>query len=249
MKTRPEELALINEHIFPSLLGARRFKDMTGPGVHMAYHETAVFHALLSNLRPRCAIEIGTETGATLAIIARHSAKAISIDIDPRVKADLSPSFSNVEFLTGSSHDILPVLLLRLAQENINADFIFVDGDHSAEGVRKDLEYILTVRPTAPMTVLMHDSFNPHCRHGMLTARWSQNPYCHYVDLDFCPGVLHPDERILGQMWGGLGYAVFLPEPRKHTLDVKTTHRPMFEACFRQSVYFRVPPQRHLVGG
>jgi hypothetical protein len=249
MKFHPDELALINEHIFPSLTGAKRIRPMDGTGVHMAYNETSVFQALLSNLRPKCAIEVGTETGATLAIIARHASRVVSIDIDPGVKANLAPKFDNVEFLTGSSHDLLPVVLQRLASEATNPDFIFVDGDHSAEGVRKDLEFVLTVRPTAPMTVLMHDSFNPHCRHGMLTARWSQNPYCHYVDLDFCPGVLHPDERIRGQMWGGLGYAVFLPEPRKHTLEVRTTHRPMFEACFRSSIYFRPPQPRPVAAG
>jgi hypothetical protein len=244
MKFHPDELALINDRILPSVLGARRIQPMTGAGVHMAYNETAVFQALLSNLRPKCAIEVGTQSGATLAIIARHATRAFSIDIDPAVKANLSPAFPNVEFLTGSSHDLLPVLLRRLTEEQTTPDFIFVDGDHTAEGVRKDLEFILTIRPAAPITVLMHDSFNPHCRHGILSARWSQNPYCHYVDLDFCPGVLHPDEAVRGQMWGGLGYALFLPEPRKHTLEVKTTHRPMYEACFRQSVYFRPPQPR-----
>jgi hypothetical protein len=212
--------------------------------VHMGYNEAAVFQAVLSGLRPKCAIEVGTETGATLAIIARHSTQAISIDIDPSVKTTLSPSFPNVEFLTGSSHDLLPVVLQRFASENTNPDFIFVDGDHSAEGVRKDLDFILALKPTRQMTVLMHDSFNPHCRQGMLSARWSQNPYCHFVDVDFSPGVLHPDDAIRGQMWGGLGYALFLPEPRRHTLEVKMTHRPLFEAAFRQSIYFQQPKAR-----
>lgn len=247
MNTRPEDLKIINDHVFPSLLGARRFKDVAGTSVHMAYNEAAVFQALLSNLRPKLAVEVGTETGATLAIIARHSEHAISIDIDPKVKSGLSPSFPNVEFLTGSSHDVLPVVLQRLSAEQTNPDFIFVDGDHSAEGVRKDVEFILAMKPTRPMTVLMHDSFNPGCRHGILSARWSQNPYCHFVDVDFCPGVLHPDDSCRGQMWGGLGYALFLPELRTHTLDVKATHRPMFEAAYRQSVYFQPPKARPAV--
>ncbi len=247
MKTRPEDLAVINAHIFPSILGAKRFKALSGTSVHMAYNEAAVFQALLSNLKPKYAVEIGTETGATLAIIARHAEHAVSIDIDPKVKAELSPAFSNVEFITGSSHDVLPVLLQKLAAENSNPDFVFVDGDHSAEGVRKDIEFILSVRPTRPMTVLMHDSFNPGCRHGIVTAPWGQNPYCHFVDVDFSPGVLHPDEAVKGQRWGGLGYALFLPEKRQHPLEVKTTHRPLFEAAYRQSVYFQPPKARPAV--
>jgi predicted O-methyltransferase YrrM len=249
MKTRPEDLAVINSHIFPSIIGAKRFKALSGTSVHMAYNEAAVFQALLSNLKPKYAVEIGTETGATLAVIARHAEHAVSIDIDPKVKAELSPAFANVKFITGSSHDVLPVLLQKLAAENTNPDFLFVDGDHSAEGVRKDLEFILSVCPTRPMTVLMHDSFNPHCRQGILSARWSQNPFCHFVDVDFSPGVLHPDESIKGQMWGGLGYALFLPEPRKHVLDVKTTHRPLFEAAFRSSIYAQPAKPRPAMAG
>jgi len=237
MKTRREDLATIQNFIYPALTGARRFLDIPETAVHMAYSETAVFQALLSNLRPKIAIEVGTETGVTLALIARHSARAISIDIDPGVKARLQDKFTNVEFITGSSHDVLPTLLARLTADGITPDFIFVDGDHSAAGVHKDLEFILALRPTVPMTVLMHDTFNPGCRQGILAASWSRNPHCHFVDLDFCPGVLHPDEACVRQMWGGLGIAVFGPEPRKHSLEVKQTHRLTFEAAFLHSVY------------
>ena len=86
MKTRPEDFAIINQHLFPSLLGTRRFKDVGGNTVHMAYNEAAVFQSLLSALKPKHAVEVGTETGATLAIIARHAERTISIDIDPGVK-------------------------------------------------------------------------------------------------------------------------------------------------------------------
>ena len=239
MKTKPEDLATIHKFVYPSLTGANRFLDFSTSMTHMGYSETATFQALLSTLRPRCSIEVGTETGATLALIARHSTRAISIDIDPGVKTRLEPQFSNVEFITGSSHDVLPVLLKRLADEGTTPDFIFVDGDHTAAGVNKDLEFILNFKPTVQMTVLMHDTFNPGCRHGILSANWARNLYCHYVDLDFCPGVLHPDDSCLKQMWGGLGYALFRPEPRQHTLDVKRTHQLTYEAAFQNSVYNR----------
>jgi hypothetical protein len=239
MKSRPEDLATISDFVFPSLIGAKRFGQISETGVHMAYSECAVFQSLLSTLKPKCSIEVGTETGATLAMIARHSTRAISIDIDPGVKTRLEPQFKNVEFITGSSHDVLPVLLKRLADEGTTPDFIFVDGDHTAAGVHKDLEFILNFQPTNQMVVVMHDTFNPGCRHGILSASWSRNPYCHYVDLDFCPGVLHPDEGVIRQMWGGLGFALFRPEPRQHTLEVKRTHQLTYEAAFQHSVYNR----------
>ena len=239
MKTRPEDLAIVHNFIYPAITGARRLVDFPAASNHLAYNETAVFQSVLSTLKPRCAIEVGTETGATLALIARNSARAISIDIDPGVKACLAPQFTNVEFITGSSHDALPVLLARLATEGTTPDFIFVDGDHTAAGVNKDLEFILNFQPTAQMVVLMHDTFNPGCRSGILAASWARNPYCHYVDVDFCPGVLHPDEAIARQMWGGLGFALFRPEPRQHVLDVKRTHQLTFDAAYQHSVYNR----------
>lgn len=239
MKTKQEDLATIHKYIYPALVGQKRFLDFSESMTHMAYSETAIFQSLLSSLHPKCAIEVGTETGVTLALIARHSARAISIDIDPGVKARLSDKFTNVEFITGSSHDALPVLLQRLASEGTTPDFIFVDGDHTAAGVNKDLEFILNFKPTTQMVVLMHDTFNPGCRQGIFAASWARNPYCHYVDLDFCPGVLHPDDSCLRQMWGGLGFALFRPEPRQHTLDVKRTHQLTFEAAFQHSVYNR----------
>lgn len=239
MKSRPEDIATITNFVFPALIGTKRFGSLSETGVHMAYSECATFQALLSSLKPKCSIEVGTETGATLAMISRHSMRTISIDINPEVKTRLAPQFSNVEFITGSSHDVLPVLLKRLADEGTTPDFIFVDGDHTAAGVHKDLEFILNFQPTNQMVVVMHDTFNPGCRHGILSVNWSRNPYCHYVDLDFCPGVLHPDEGIARQMWGGLGFALFRPEPRQHTLEVKRTHQLTYEAAFQHSVYNR----------
>lgn len=237
MSTTAEELTVIHAHVYPALTGMRRFKDFALGTTHLGFSETAVFQSLLSTLKPALSIEVGTETGATLALLARHSAKVVSIDIDPAVKLNLASEFPNVEFITGSSHDALPALLGRLAVEGTTPDFIFVDGDHSAEGVRKDLDAILRFQPQKRMVVLMHDTINPGCRRGICAAAWSRNVHCHYVDLDFCPGVLHPDESCRRQMWGGLGFALFLPEPRKHKLAVKLPHQMMFEAAFLQSVY------------
>jgi hypothetical protein len=239
MKTKPEERAIIHNFIYPSLTGARRLVDFPEDTTHLGFGEIAIFQALLSSLRPKCAIEVGTDTGCTLALISRYSSHAISVDIDPNIKIRLQDKFTNVEFLTGSSHDVLPVLLARLESENITPDFIFVDGDHSAAGVNKDVEFILNLKPRNQVTLLMHDTFNPGCRHGIFAANWARNPHCHYVDLDFCPGALHPDASCLRQMWGGIGYALFLPDPRQHELEVKRTHQLTYEAAFQHSVYNR----------
>jgi cephalosporin hydroxylase len=139
MKTRSEDVLTINRKIFPAILGRPLFIEKMVDATDMGYAETAMFEALLSHVKPSYAIEVGTETGATLAIMARHSEHVISIDIDPAVKQRLSSKFTNVDFLTGSSHDVLPLLLKKLTTDRVTPDFIFVDGDHTADGVRRDL--------------------------------------------------------------------------------------------------------------
>lgn len=237
MTTGPAELNIVNQHIFPLILGERLLVDRPASAIVMGYGEAAMFEAYLSHLRPQCSIEVGTETGVTLATIARHSKRTISIDIDPAVKARLAPRFPNVEFLTGSSHDVLPIVLERLAAEGVTPDFIFVDGDHSADGVRRDLEFILSIRPTRAMTVFMHDSFNPGCRQGIRAAQWARSPWCHFVELDFVPGILHPNANCRREMWGGLALACFLPTERKHELVINASHEIMFNAALSHSVY------------
>lgn len=237
MNTRPEDLAIINNRIFPTILGRRLLHDRSATQVAMGYGEVAMFEALLSHLKPKLSIEIGTQTGVTLATIAHHSTRTISIDIDPAVKTALAPRFPNVDFVTGSSHDVLPVLLQQLTATGVTPDFIFVDGDHTPQGVFLDLQHLLKIQPLTPLWILMHDTFNPGCRQGIRSAPWARNQHCHFVELDYILGILHPDPACLRQMWGGFGLALLLPEPRTHDLVVRQTHQMMFEAAFRASVY------------
>jgi len=235
--TTTEDLDIINNHVLPCLYGTKPFFPRRGPGILMGYTEVAYFEAVLSHLRPQCAIEVGTETGSTLAIIAKYSQRVVSIDIDPRVRTGLSNQFPNVIFVTGSSHDILPATLEKITEQGLFVDFVFIDADHSADGVRRDIEALLAYRPKTKLIVMMHDSFNPDCRKGILAADWASCPYCHFVEIDFAPGALHPDAPIRRQMWGGLGFALFQPEPRTHELRVMASNQLLYEAALMQSVY------------
>lgn len=73
-KTRPEDLAIINDLIFPTILGRRLLHNRSETQVAMGYGEVAMFEAILSHLKPKLALAIGTQTGVTLATIAHHSA-------------------------------------------------------------------------------------------------------------------------------------------------------------------------------
>jgi hypothetical protein len=175
---------------------------------------------LLAQLRPKIAIEIGTKFGGSLQVLSQYCDRVYSIDIDPDVPTRLAGRFSNVEFLIGPSDQKLPPLLNRLQSEQAPLAFALVDGDHSPEGVRKDIDHLLQFRPNVPFYIVMHDSFNPGCREGLRRAQWSSSPYVHVVELDFVGGVVHPGPAFRGQPWGGLALAVLLPDKRTGRFEI-----------------------------
>jgi glycosyltransferase involved in cell wall biosynthesis len=180
----------------------------------MNHSERLAMTALLSRIMPRCSIEIGTYKGGSLSLISQYSKMVFSIDIDPSIPEKFG-YFKNVCFLTGQSSEILPMLLNELNNENISVDFILIDGDHSAEGIKRDIETLLSYVPKKPLFVMMHDSFNPECRRGMLEAKWEKSQYVHWIDIDFIPGrIIEDNGPARGEMWGGLALAYFSPAVR-----------------------------------
>jgi Cephalosporin hydroxylase len=169
---------------------------------------------LLEHLQPNVAIEIGTRFGGSLQILARFCDRVYSLDIDPEVPKRLEGRFSNVEFLIGPSAENLPPLLSRLQNEGAEVGFVLVDGDHSAEGVRTDINILLKYKPLTTLYIVMHDSFNPECRRGLSTANWAGCPHVHAVELDFVAGVVNPVPSMRGQLWGGLALGILKPELR-----------------------------------
>ena len=147
---------------------------------------------LLEQLRPKVAIEIGTRFGGSLQVLARFCERVYSLDIDPDVPRRLEGKYPNVEYLIGPSDETLPPLIDRLQREGAELGFALVDGDHSTEGVRKDIDNLLRYRPIVPFYIVMHDSFIPSCRDALKQANWSANAHVHAVDLDFTTGGVSP---------------------------------------------------------
>jgi hypothetical protein len=191
--------------------------------------EKLALTALLERLKPMCAIEIGTFRGGSLSLIRQYARHVFSIDIDPSV-AERFGHFENVSFLTGPSDLVMPVLLRELDCAGLHPGLILVDGDHSSEGVRRDIEVLLTYQPKVPMFVVMHDGFNPKCREGMLAARWERCPFLRWVDVDFVPGrIVEHGGGGDGEMWGGLALAYLSPERSSEPPRVIQSARKAFE--------------------
>lgn len=194
--------------------------------------------ALLQRLQPRLSIEVGTYLGGSLQVLARFSESVISADIDPGVRTRLAGKFSNVEFRSGDPTHLLPDLVRELNTQKRPVDFILIDADHTEAGIRRDIEVILELEPQQPITLVLHDSFNPDCRQGIRTAQWTKSPFVHAVELDFIPGVYHYeayDTADPGTMWGGFACALLSPEKRSQPLTVRESQRHLHEAVKRGS--------------
>jgi len=203
------------------------------------------FASILKAANPKVAIEIGTYQGGSLQVIARYAQKVYSIDLDASLKDRLGQELSNVEFLAGDSRQILPTLLNRITEHGEELGFVLIDGDHSTEGVRCDINNILRYTPVRPVFIAFHDSFNPDCRRGVLTADWSKCDHVHYVEVDFVPGVYHFeafDTAAPRSMFGGLALAIMRPELRVGPLSIHQSQKGLFEAVFLSSRH--TPPTR-----
>ena len=167
----------------------------------MSRAERAAIEGVLTQLRPAVAVEIGSAEGASLRRIAAHSTHVHSFDLAP----PSLPVADNVTLHTGDSHELLPRLLDELAEQGQNVDFALVDGDHSPEGVRRDLEDLLDSRSLARTVILIHDTSNERVRQGVDSVRFASWPKVTHVDLDWLPGQLFAEPALRNELWYGLG--------------------------------------------
>jgi len=211
----------------------------------MTRAEKYAFASLLQTASPDTAIEIGTYRGGSLQIISRAARKVYSVDISPSCRETLSADFPNVEFRTGPSREILPGVMKDIADSGESLGFVLIDGDHSAQGVRGDINLVLQHIPTRDVYIVFHDSFNPACRKGILSADWQACPYVHYVEVDYIPGVYHYDRfdtALPRSMWGGLALAVMKPEKRSGPLEIHESQKGLYKTILRGS---NMSPGKH----
>lgn len=167
----------------------------------MSLGERAAIEGVLAQLQPSLAIEIGSMEGACLRRIAAHAGEAHSFDLDP----PSPPVPDNVVLHTGNSHALLPQFLTELAEEGRNVDFVIVDGDHSSEGVRRDVEDLLDSAAIARTVILIHDTTNECVRRGVNAVHFSAWPKVCHVHLDWIPGQLFAEPKLRNELWFGLG--------------------------------------------
>jgi Methyltransferase domain len=168
--------------------------------------ERAALKALLGELAPQVAIEIGTAAGGSLRRIAAASDHVHAFDL--RAPDPSLAQLTNVTFHVGDSHELLPRVLKNLEEQNTKVDFVLVDGDHSADGVRRDIEDLLRSPVISQALILVHDSSNPEVRAGLDAVNYRDWGPVSWVDLDWLPGYVPRDRAMSGEPWAGLGLIV-----------------------------------------
>lgn len=196
------------------------YQELLFPGVlcdkwQMMESERIALTGVLARVRPRGALEVGIYYGGSLSLAAQYSEHILAIDFEPAVR-DRFTKPDNVELLIGNSQELIPWALARFEQLGLPLEYVLIDADHSAAGVRRDLDLVLEYRPRRQMVILAHDSGNENCRKGILAANWNANPHVHFVQCDFVPGQIieHSIQNGRGEVWGGLALAYLDPQPR-----------------------------------
>jgi predicted O-methyltransferase YrrM len=173
-------------------------------GAHWNYADLLTFlHASASQIKPRNYLEIGVRRGRSLAIVAQCSPKCSIFGFDlwmPNYAGmpNPGPDFvkeelervgfgGRLELISGDSHQTLPEFFREFPE--IKFDMINVDGDHSEDGARLDLQQVLP--HLAVGGVLLLDDIT-HPQHQYLEAVWDDllgnNPQfstAKYTDLGY----------------------------------------------------------------
>jgi Methyltransferase domain len=187
----------------------------------MSLGERAALEGMLSELKPECAIEIGSAQGGSLQRVAAHARTVHSFDL-------VAPTLaipSNVALHTGDSHELLPAVLMDVVEKGKSVDFVLVDGDHSSEGVRQDIEDLLESPALARTVIAIHDTSNEVVRAGLDAIHYAAWPKVAYVDLDLVGGRLFCDQELRNELWGGLGVIVVDSRRLAYTTGLGTEER------------------------
>jgi len=165
----------------------------------------------LKTREPRLALEIGTAGGGTLFLLARvshPSAKIMSIDLPgglyglgyPAWKIPLLKAFAKgnqeIRLIRADSHsqNTYDRVKSELADEKL--DFLFIDGDHTYEGVKRDFDmYSSLVKKDG--FIALHDVVRYHLEDYVDVSRFWRELRERYEHWEFV--------KSWDQGWAGIG--------------------------------------------
>lgn len=102
------------------------------PGAFSQYDMMALYDALQSIPKDGLYLEVGVRNGRSLRYARRHSAgRVVGIDIGHEILLDEFQDYDNWQFIHAASND-------AVKQWTEPIDVLFIDGDHTYEGVKDD---------------------------------------------------------------------------------------------------------------
>jgi hypothetical protein len=203
----------------PTPLADAPISLLRGEDWQMSFAERAALEGILSQLRPRVAVEVGSAAGGSLRRLARHSARVHSFDLT--LPADDVAGLPNVVVHVGDSRFTLPTWLATAKA----IDFALVDGDHTPEGVHADLSALLESRAAARTLILLHDVEHLGVREGIEAALEPPGPVV-YSDLNFLPGYTFARGGWADQRWGGFALVLTGETDTPQTQDLYRSDHP-----------------------
>jgi cephalosporin hydroxylase len=148
-------------------------------GIGQIPSEVQRFHEFLRERSPRVVCEIGTYSGGHFYMLSRSLSTVttlIGIDLNVRNKAllrRLAPANVDVHLIDGDSGSAAVHSAVESATGGRPIDVLFIDGDHTYDGVRSDyLKYRDLVRDGG--VIAFHDIVEDHStRFGRTTIAWT----------------------------------------------------------------------------
>jgi hypothetical protein len=193
----------------------------------MRYGERFALEGVVSVVRPELAIEVGTAGGGSLRRIAAHSREVHAFDRAP-VVAEVVAAIPNASAQIGDSRETLPAALADFERAGRNVDFALVDGDHTSEGVRHDLQALLESAACRRTVVLVHDTANEDVRRGIEELDLPSHPKVALALPDFFPGTLVVKDHVYSrQCWNGLGLLMIEAGREPGPAFVDAVHEPI----------------------
>lgn len=165
--------------------------------------EIAALCRIVQELDPKVIVEVGTSSGGTLFLFA-HVAdpeKVISVDLPRGYQVWKIPFFKSfggkqvIQLIRGDSHREETFEKLKTVLKGREVDFLFIDGDHSYDGVKQDFQmYSRVVRKGG--IVAFHDIVEHDPKTGCQVDR-----FWHEVKQTY----RHLEIADQSQKWAGIG--------------------------------------------
>lgn len=203
MPKPPEPSRVTHSERILHQLTADHLRALTTTPAHLTQAERLLLYTLAFATRPRSYLEIGTLHGGSALLVAAafdasdNPAPMVLVDPEPQITpedwAQLEPRAILIE---GCS----PEVLERAAQVAGGAfDLVLVDGDHSTEGLLRDLEGLKAVVAVGAY-LACHDAYHPAVRAAL--EQFMRRERRHYLDL----GLLTHESPLEGEAvgWGGI---------------------------------------------